>query len=400
LKPLGERRLSAQRVTARLRDKLQSMPGLSVLLVPTQDVRVGARQGKSDYQFTLWGTDLGELRRFAPLVADRLRTIPGIVDVSTDQEAGGLQADVVIDRSAAARLGISIQDIVNALNVNALNDAFSQRQVATIYGERNQYRVILGVEPSMGRAPEDLTKVFVPTSHGGQLPLSAVTSIGRSLAPLVVNHQGQFAAVTISYSLAPGASLGEATAAIRAAVAGMAIPETLHAEFAGDAAVFAESSGSQTVLVVSALIAIYILLGVLYESLLHPLTILSTLPSAGLGLNYTQDKQHRSNPRRIHRYHPADRDRKKERYYVDRPRPGSTKPGRTATKGCNCWSRMRAFPANLDDHNCGDARCAAVAPRRRPRIRAAPSAWYYCGWRSLCLTDSYALHHACNLSHF
>jgi multidrug efflux pump len=278
LKPMAERQLPAQRVIARLRAQLQSIAGLGVFLVPTQDVRIGARQGKSDYQFTLWSADLAELRRVAPLVADRLRVLPGIVDVTTDQEAGGLQADVLIDRATAAQLRVGVQDIVAALN-----DVYAQRQIAIIYGERNQYRVILTVEPSLGREPDDMKSVYVPNKSGNQVPLSALASTSRSLAPLVVNHQGQFAAITISYSLAPDVSIGEGTQRIRAAVTGMALPETIRSEFAGDAAAFARSANDQTVLIIAALVAIYILLGVLYESLIHPLTILSTLPSAGLG---------------------------------------------------------------------------------------------------------------------
>jgi len=278
LKPMQERQLSAQRVIARLRVKLQSISGLGVFLVPTQDVRIGARQGKSDYQFTLWSADLAELRRVAPLVADRLRSLPGIVDVTTDQEAGGLQADVLIERATAAQLRVGVQDIVAALN-----DVYSQRQVAVIYGERNQYRVILSVEPRLGGSPDDMKSVYVPNRSGNQVPLAAVASTSRSLAPLVVNHQGQFAAITISYSLAPDMSIGEATQTIRAAVSGMALPESIRSEFAGDAAAFTRSANDQTLLIIGALVAIYILLGVLYESLIHPLTILSTLPSAGLG---------------------------------------------------------------------------------------------------------------------
>jgi multidrug efflux pump len=278
LKPVEQRVLPAPRVIARLRGRLALISGLSVFLVPTQDVRIGARQGKSDYQFTLWSADLAELRRFAPLVADRIRNIPGIVDVTTDQEAGGLQADLTIDRAIAAQLRVGVQDIVAALN-----DVYAQRQIAVIYGERNQYRVVLAVEPRLGQTPDDLTSVYVPNKLGNQVPLSAVASTGRSLAPLVVNHQGQFAAVTISYSLLPNFSLGQATPQIRAAVSSMALPESLHAEFAGDAAAFTRSANEQALLVIGALVAIYILLGVLYESLVHPLTILSTLPSAGLG---------------------------------------------------------------------------------------------------------------------
>ncbi|MDX2203670.1 MAG: efflux RND transporter permease subunit [Hyphomicrobiaceae bacterium] len=278
LKPLEERKISAQAVVGRLRPRLESVAGLNVFLVPTQDVRAGARQGRSEYQFTLWSADLAELRRWAPQVANRLRTLPGLVDVTTDQEAGGLQADVIINRQAASQMRVGVQDIVAALN-----DVFAQRQVAVIYGERNQYRVIMSVQPELGRAPQDLTKIYVPSRAGGQVPLSAVAQTGVSLAPLVVNHQGQFAAITISFSIAPGTTVGQATRDIQEAVRGMALPEGIHAAFAGDAAAIASSAGDQVILVLGALVAIYILLGVLYESLLHPLTILSTLPSAGLG---------------------------------------------------------------------------------------------------------------------
>lgn len=278
LKPYSERGMPIQRVIQRLRAKLQAIPGVSVWLSAVQDVRAGGRGGKSEYQFTLWSADLALLRDAAPKVVEKLGTVPGLTDISTDQENGGLQADVQIDRSVAARLGVAITDIDAALN-----NAFSQRQIATIYADRNQYRVVMGVATGRGGDPNDLGRVFVPTSSGQQVPLSSVATFGRSLAPLVVNHQGQFAAVTVSFGLQPGASLGEATAAIRKAVAEMRLPEAVNAEFAGDAAAFSQSANSQTVLVIGALIAIYLLLGILYESLIHPLTILSTLPSAGLG---------------------------------------------------------------------------------------------------------------------
>ena len=263
---------------ARLRGKLQEIAGVSVFLGGVQDLRTGGRQGKSDYQFTLWGADLAELRAAAPKVAERLRAIPGLADISTDQEAGGLQADVKIDRDAAARLGVSVAAIGAALN-----DAFAQRQVATIYGERNQYRAVLAATPGRGADLADLARIFVPARGGAQVPLSTFATFGRSLAPLAVNHQGQFAAVTISFGLTPEATLGPSTQAIREAVAGLRLPESIHAEFAGDAAAFDSSANGQAVLIAAALVTIYILLGILYESLIHPLTILSTLPSAGLG---------------------------------------------------------------------------------------------------------------------
>lgn len=278
LKPLDARKMSAQEVIARLRPKLQAVPGVNVFLAPTQDVRAGARGGASPYQFTLWSSDLKELRAAAPKVAERLRGVPDVVDVTTDQEAGGLQADVNIDRPLAANLRVGVRDVVAALN-----DLYAQRQVATIYGERNQYRVVLAAQANEARSPQNLGDVFVPRTGGKQTPLSSVATVSRSLAPLVVNHQGQFAAVTVSFGVAPGASFGATTAAIRAAVDGMALPESIHSEFAGDAAQFSRSANEQAMLIVAALVAIYILLGVLYESLIHPLTILSTLPSAGLG---------------------------------------------------------------------------------------------------------------------
>ena len=278
LKPLEERKVSAQQVIARLREPLQRVSGIGVWLGAAQDTRIGGRRGRSEYQFTLWSADLALLRRTAPLVMERIRTVPGVVDISSDQEGGGLQADVVIDRAAASRLRVDVQNIVAALN-----NVFAQRQIGVIYGERNQYRIVLGAEPRLMHGPESIPGVYVPSAGGTQVPLSSVATIRRSLAPLAVNHQGQFAAVTISFGVAPESSLGVVTPLIRAAIAGMALPEEIHADFAGDAAAFARSSDDQTLLILGALVAIYILLGVLYESLVHPLTILSTLPSAGLG---------------------------------------------------------------------------------------------------------------------
>ncbi|MCZ8376121.1 MAG: efflux RND transporter permease subunit [Beijerinckiaceae bacterium] len=278
LKPLAERKMSAQRVVGRLRQSLSRIAGLSVFLVATQDVRVGARQGKSDYQFTLWSSDLASLREVTPRVVQRIRGVPNVTDVSTDQEEGGLQFDIRIDRDMAARLGVTIASIGTALN-----NAFSQRQIVTIYGERNQYRAVLSVAKGEGSDIVDLQRIYVPASGGRQVPLASLVTHARSVAPLAVNHQGQFAAITVSFGLAPGTSLGEATQAIRRAVAEMRLPESVQAEFAGDAAAFNRSANSQAVLILAALLAIYILLGILYESLIHPLTILSTLPSAGLG---------------------------------------------------------------------------------------------------------------------
>jgi multidrug efflux pump len=279
LKPLKEREgLSTARVVERLRGKLQHIAGIRLFMVPTQDLRVGGRQGRSQYQFTLWSADIDELHKWYPRVQERVKQVPGVVDVSTDREQGGLQLNVAIDRQAAARLGVRIQDIDSALN-----NAFSQRQISTIYTARNQYRVILEVDPRLQRDPEDLSQVYVPGSGGTQVPLSAVARFERALAPLVVNHQGQFPSVTITFNLRPDTPLETASLAVQNAIAEMRLPDVINAEFAGEARDLARNTDAQPLLILAAVVAVYIVLGVLYESLAHPLTIISTLPSAGLG---------------------------------------------------------------------------------------------------------------------
>jgi hydrophobe/amphiphile efflux-1 (HAE1) family protein len=278
LKPISERGVSTQRVIARLRPKLAEIPGIAVFMFPAQDVRVGGRQTDSQYQFTLWSSDIEELQKRVSSVIDRVKQVPGVVDVTTDRDQGGLQVNINIDRQAAARLGVRVQDIDNALN-----NSFSQRQISTIYDARNQYRVILEVNRQYTRDPSDLTRVYVPGSGDAQVPLSAVTHVERGTIPLAVNHQGQFPSITLSYNLAPDASIEDTTAAIEKAVLDLHLPDIIHADFAGDIRAFKQAAGAQPLLLIAALIAVYIVLGVLYESLAHPLTIISTLPSAGLG---------------------------------------------------------------------------------------------------------------------
>jgi multidrug efflux pump len=279
LKPLAERGgLTTQRVIDRMRREFAVLDGISVFMSPAQDIRVGARQGRAQYQLTFWSPEFDTLYAWVPKIVDRLKQVPGLVDVSTDREQGGLQATVSVNRQAAARLGVLIQDIDNALN-----NAYAQRQVSTIYTQRNQYRVVLEVDPRFQRDPTDLARVYVPGRDGTQVPLSAVISVDKTLAPLVVNHQGPFPAVTITYNLTPEATLDEATAAISQAVAELRMPDSIRTEAAGDAKAFAQQASTQPLLILAALICVYIVLGVLYESLAHPLTIISTLPSAGLG---------------------------------------------------------------------------------------------------------------------
>ena len=232
----------------------------------------------STYQYTLWDADYAELLAWAPRVFDKIKAVPGLVDVSTDREQGGLQVNVAIDRVAASRLGVRVQDIANALN-----NAYSQRQVSTLYTQRNNYRVILEIDPQYQRDPSDLARIYVSGANNIQVPLTAVTKINRGLSPLVVNHQGQFPSITISFSLDEDVTIQEATQRVDRAVAELHLPDSLHAEYAGDARSYRQSIGAQPLLIIAALIAVYIVLGVLYESLAHPVTIISTLPSAGLG---------------------------------------------------------------------------------------------------------------------
>jgi multidrug efflux pump len=279
LKPLNERDgLTTQRVINRLRLSLKDIQGLSTYFFAARDIRGGGRQGRSEYQFTFWSPDFEELYAWVPKVVDKLKQVPGLVDVSTDRETGGLQATISVNRQAAARLGVKVQDINNALN-----NAFSQRQVAILYTDRNQYRVILEVDPRYQRDPSDLNRLYVPGRDGVQVPLASVVGVTRTLAPLVVNHQGPFPAVTINYGVAPDFPLAEAQDAIRRAIAELRMPDSIRAEAAGDAKAFEQEAAMQALLIISALIAVYIVLGVLYESLAHPLTIISTLPAAGLG---------------------------------------------------------------------------------------------------------------------
>jgi multidrug efflux pump len=278
LKPLSERRIGVQQVIDRLRPQTDKVAGVGVFMGAMQDVRSGARSTDSTYQYTLWDSDYQELLYWAPRAFEKLQTVSEIVDPSVDRRPGGLQTNVVIDRVEAARLGVRVQDIDNALN-----DAFAQRQISTLYTQRNQYKVVLEIDPRYQRDPTDLSRIYVDGAHKTQVPLSAVTKVERGVQPQVIPHQGQFPSVTLSFNLPEGVTLAEATAAVDQAMAELHMPDTLHADYAGDARAYRQSIGTQPLLIAAALIAVYIVLGVLYESLAHPLTIISTLPSAGLG---------------------------------------------------------------------------------------------------------------------
>jgi multidrug efflux pump len=278
LKPRKERAETADQVIARLRGKLAKEPGASLFLQSVQDVRAGGREGAAQYQYTLQADDLNELRLWEQRLRNALTEIPEITDVSTDAQDKGLQTSLAFDRESASRLGLTMRQIDTTLA-----NAFSQRQVSTIYNPLNQYKVVMEVAPSHWQSPESLKDVYVMTPGREAVPLAAFSSFGPTNTPLRVNHQGQFAASTISFNLAPGVSLGEAGTAIKAAMDRIGVPTSVQGSFQGTAKLFQSTGDSQLFLILAALLTVYIVLGVLYESYIHPLTILSTLPSAGVG---------------------------------------------------------------------------------------------------------------------
>jgi multidrug efflux pump len=331
LKPLKVRKISADQVIARLRRELSIVPGASLFLQSVQDIRVGGRQSNAQYQYTLQSDNLQDLFSWAPKIAQALQAVPIIADVNSDQEQKGLETDLVIDRETAARLGLTMSQIDNTLY-----DAFGQRQVSTIYNPLNQYHVIMEVAPQFWQSPDTLNEIYVSTSGAisgtqstnalqsttttgtltaGQdavanqrtnaiassgkssassgaavsttaetmVPLAAFASFGPGTTPLSVKHQGPFVATTLSFNLAPNVALGDAVEAINLAMNKIGVPGTIHGSFQGTAQVFQQSIANQPYLILAALIAVYVVLGILYESYIHPLTILSTLPSAGVG---------------------------------------------------------------------------------------------------------------------
>jgi multidrug efflux pump len=279
LKPPAERSgLTTALVIDRLRKNLGAVAGIRLFMFAAQDIRTGGRQSDSDYQYTLASTDLDLLQKWAPLVSKRMETVEGITDVSSDRDPGGLQLTLAIDRQKASSLGVRVQDIDNALN-----NAFSQRQISTIYTQRNQYMVVLEIDPKFQSDPSNLERIFVAGANGTQVPLSAVVRTERGLSPLAVYHSQSFPSTTVSFNILPDVPLEVATSNIQRAVDELHMPEGIRGSFDGNAGDFNKTAGRQPLLILGALVAMYIVLGVLYESLAHPLTIISTLPSAGLG---------------------------------------------------------------------------------------------------------------------
>nr|WP_217429068.1 multidrug efflux RND transporter permease subunit MdtC [Serratia marcescens] len=278
LKPLSVRSDDAQKVIARLRARLAKEPGASLFLMAVQDIRVGGRQANASYQYTLLADDLAALREWEPKIRIALAALPELADVNSDQQDKGSEMDLVYDRETMARLGISVSDANNLLN-----NAFGQRQISTIYQPLNQYKVVMEVAPPYTQDMSSLDKMFIINNEGKAIPLSYFASWRPANAPLSVNHQGLSAASTISFNLPDGGSLSDATAAVERTMTQLGVPSTVRGAFAGTAQVFQDTLKSQLILILAAIATVYIVLGVLYESYIHPLTILSTLPSAGVG---------------------------------------------------------------------------------------------------------------------
>ena len=282
LKPFSERRADARQIISRLRPKLAQVPGAPTFLQPVQDLRIGGLASAALYQYTLRSEKLVELNTWGPRVLQKLRTLPQLTDVNSDQQDQGLQANLTIDRNTASRLGLTAQ-----LIDDTLYDAFGQRQVSIIYTPLNQYHVVMEVAPQYWQRPAILRQIYVHSSQGFEVPLGAFARYELTNTPLSVNHLGQFPAVTLSFNLAKGASLGDAVKAIEDATRQMGLPSSLRGSFLGTAQAFQASLANEPMLILAALLAVYIVLGILYESYVHPITILSTLPSAGVGALFT-----------------------------------------------------------------------------------------------------------------
>jgi multidrug efflux pump len=281
LKPLGKRKISSSEVINELRPRLSGVPGATVFVQAGQDLRIGGRSSNAQYQYTIQSENLQDLVKWGPRLLEQMRKVPGVSDVNSDQQNDGLQTSLVYDRQTAARLGLSSQ-----LIDNTIYDAFGQSQVSTMYTALNQYHVVMEVAPKYWQTPEGLNVIYLRGTNGlrgPMVPLSAVAHYETATAPIAVNHQGQFPAVTVSFNLAPGVALSDAVARIQAMETTIGMPSTIHGSFSGTLQAFKDSIGNELLLLIVALGAVYIVLGILYESYIHPITILSTIPSAGVG---------------------------------------------------------------------------------------------------------------------
>ncbi len=278
LKPLAERKVSAAQIINRLRPKLNRLPVASAFLQAVQDLRIGGRSSNAMYQYTIQSDNVQDLSKWGPILLGEMKRLPGLQDVSSDQQNGGLDELMNYDRVTAAKLGLTAQSLDSALY-----GAFGQSEVSIIYTQLNQYYVVLEVAPQYWQSPEGLKDIYLHTSSGGNIPLLAVAKGQANTTPLAINHTGLFPSVTVSFNLAPNVSLSDATSSINQMQKRLGAPSTLQGFFAGTLLAYQQSLGTEPMLILTALLAVYIVLGILYESLVHPLTIISTLPSASVG---------------------------------------------------------------------------------------------------------------------
>ena len=369
LKPNNERDATADQVVRRLQTRLARIQGITLYMQAAQDITIGGRLSKTKYQYTLADADPGELNRWAALFLDKIKTIPGITDITTDQENAGPLLDITVNREVASSFGILPSTVDNTLD-----DAFGQRIVSTMYTMNNEYHVVLEVDPKFQFGPEALNNIYINSSTGQQVPLRTLINSGVKVAPLVVNHQGQFPSVTISFNLAPGNSIGQAVSAIQQVEKELGKPASLATSFQGNAQAFQSSLSSTPLLIAAALVVIYLILGMLYESVIHPITILSTLPSAGLGallllMAFHFDLSVIAIVGIILLTHSQE-----ERNHADRfcaERRALTRPDlRTG----DLPSLRAAFPAHPHDHHGGDAGGSAAHAWQRFGVRNSPAA--------------------------
>ena len=387
------RRQRRRELIQRLRAKLAHLPSLNVFMQPVQNFQIGGRSAKSLYQYTLQGTDLAELQRLAPEVESGMRKLPGLQDVTSDLEVDKPEALVDINRDTAATLGVSVDDVRNTLY-----SAFGTRQVSTIYTATNDYEVILEVDPKHQQDANALADIYLRSSSGQLVPLSAIATIRRMAGPVTVTHQGQLPAVTLSFNLAPGVSLSQAVAEIQGMEREMRLPATISTGFQGTAQLFQDTAANQGLLLLAAIFVIYVVLGILYESFVHPITILSGLPAAGLGaLIALMTVRHGPGRDRDHRHRDADRHRQEERDHDDRLRDRAPAEHRCDPRAGDLRGLPAALPADHDDHHGGDPGCLADRDRLRRRLRAQAAARRRGGRRPLVLAAPDALHHAGDL---
>ena len=396
LKPREDRDLDAFQVIARLRPKLAQIPGLRAYLQAAQDVTVGARFSRTQFQYTLQDANLDELNAWAPKILDKLKSLPELRDVATDQQNGGTTLTLKIDRDMASRYGIQPQ-----LIDDTLYDAFGQRQVTQFFTQVNTYYVIEEVLPNLLGDPATLDKLYVRSPLSSQMvPMSAFAKWTTApVAPLSISHQGQFPAVTISFNLAQGVALGTATSAIQKAMQDLQLPRALTTTFQGNAQAFQDSLTTVPLLILAALVCVYLILGVLYESFVHPLTILSTLPSAGLGALATLDVVWvRVQPGCAHRHHPPDRHREEERHHDGRLRHLRHTPGRLVANRGHPQGGASSFPADHDDDDGGAARRRTLDVEPRHGLGASPAARLHHGRRPYRQPGADAVHDPGHLS--